>query len=153
MYGSPALKVGGSLLMCLAINKSAELESLAVAIDFDQRSGLLTEAPETYYVTDHYVAYPVVLVRSSQIRIDQPRDLLGSAWQGGLAGRRDARQNITRRDSKNSGAGAPGIAILSLRWSSAQPLTAPQCHQYRVARCQAVHLCLAGTRCSQRRSG
>jgi hypothetical protein len=74
MYGSPALKVGGSLLTCLAINKSAEPESLAVAIDFDQRSGLLGEAPETYYVTDHYVAYPVVLVRSSQIRIDQLRD-------------------------------------------------------------------------------
>jgi hypothetical protein len=41
MYGSPALKVGGSLLTCLAINKSAEPESLAVAVDFDQRSGLL----------------------------------------------------------------------------------------------------------------
>ena len=81
MYGSPALKVRGSFLTCLAINKSAEPESLAVAIDFDQRSGLLVEAPEAYYVTDHYVDHPVVLVRLSQIRIDQLRDLLGLAWR------------------------------------------------------------------------
>jgi hypothetical protein len=81
MYGSPALKVRGGLLTCLAINKSAEPDSLVVAIDFDQRSGLLAESPETYYVTDHYVDYPVVLVRLSQIRIDQLRDLLGSAWR------------------------------------------------------------------------
>jgi hypothetical protein len=81
MYGSPALKVRGGLLTCLALNKSAEPDSLVVAIDFDQRSGLLAEAPETYYVTDHYVDYPVVLVRLSQIQIDQLRDLLGSAWR------------------------------------------------------------------------
>ena len=81
MYGSPALKVRGKLLTCLAINKSAEPESLVVAIDFDQRAGLLAEAPETYYVTDHYVDYPVVLVRLSQVRIDQLRDLLGSGWR------------------------------------------------------------------------
>ncbi len=81
MYGSPALKVSGELLTCLAIHKSAEPGSLAVRIDFDQRAGLLEEEPETYYLTDHYVDYPVVLVRLSQIRIDQLRDLLGSAWR------------------------------------------------------------------------
>jgi hypothetical protein len=73
--------VRGNLLTCLAIHKSAEPESLAVRIDFDQRAGLLAEEPETYYLTDHYVDYPVVLVRLSQIRIDQLRDLLGSAWR------------------------------------------------------------------------
>jgi len=81
MYGSPALKVDGKLLTCLAIHKSAEPQSLAVHIDFDQRAGLLADEPETYYVTDHYVNYPVVLVRLSRIRIDQLRDLLGSAWR------------------------------------------------------------------------
>ena len=80
-YGSPALKVRGDLLACIAINKSAEPESLVVAVDFDQRSGMLADAPETYYVTDHYVDYPVVLVRLSQIGIYQLRDLLGSAWR------------------------------------------------------------------------
>ena len=39
MYASPALKVRGNLLACLAVHKSAEPESLAVRIDFDQRVG------------------------------------------------------------------------------------------------------------------
>lgn len=81
MYGSPALKARGKLLAGLPVNKSAEPESLGVCIDFDQRDALLAEAPETYYVTDHYVNYPVVLVRLSQIRMDELRDLLNSAWR------------------------------------------------------------------------
>jgi hypothetical protein len=81
IYGSPALKIHGKLLTCLAIHKSAEPQSLAIRIDFDQRAGLLADEPQTYYVTDHYVNYPVVLVRLSRIRIDQLRDLLGSAWR------------------------------------------------------------------------
>ncbi len=81
MYGSPALKVRGKLLTCLAVHKSAEPESLAVRIDFDQRAGLLAEGPETYYLTDHYRNHPVVLVRLSRIRVDHLRDLLGAAWR------------------------------------------------------------------------
>jgi hypothetical protein len=81
MYGSPALKLHGRLLACLAIHKSAEPDSLVVRTDFDERAGLLAEAPKTYYLTDHYVNHPVVLVRLSRIRTDQLRDLLGSAWR------------------------------------------------------------------------
>jgi hypothetical protein len=80
-YGSPALKVRGSLLACVPVSKSAEPESLAVAIDLEQRAGLLAEAPETYYVTDHYAGYPIVLVRLSRIEREQLRDLLGAAWR------------------------------------------------------------------------
>ena len=80
-YGVLALKVRGDLLACKAINKSAEPDSLMVRIDFDQRAALLAEAPETYYVTGHYVKYPSVLVRLSQIRRDELRDLLNSAWR------------------------------------------------------------------------
>ena len=81
MYGSLALKVRGKLLTCMAIHKSAEPGSLAVRIDFEQRSGLLEEAPETYYLTDHYRNYPVVLVRLSRIQLGQLRDLLGASWR------------------------------------------------------------------------
>lgn len=81
MHGKPALKVRGKLLACLAIHKSAEPDSLVVRIDLEQRAGLLTEAPETYYVTEHYQNYPAVLVRLSRIPIDQLRDLLGASWR------------------------------------------------------------------------
>ena len=94
MYGSPALKVHGRLLACLAIHKSAEPESLAVRTDFDERAALLAEDPETYYLKDHYANHPVVLVRLSRIRVDQLRDLLRSALRLIAA---HERQKISRR--------------------------------------------------------
>jgi hypothetical protein len=80
-YGSPALRARGKLLACIPANKSAEPGSLAVRIDFEQRAGLLAEAPETYYLTDHYRDYPAVLVRLSRIREDELRDLLQASWR------------------------------------------------------------------------
>jgi len=80
-YGSPALKVHGELLACIAINKSAEPGSLAVRIGFDRREELIEAAPDTYYLTGHYVNYPVVLVRLSQIHLDALQGLLRAAWR------------------------------------------------------------------------
>ncbi|HEX5226260.1 MAG TPA: hypothetical protein VFW44_01060 [Bryobacteraceae bacterium] len=80
-YGALALKARGKLMACVAIHKSAEPGSLMVRIDLDQRAGLLEEAPETYYLTDHYRPYPSVLVRLSKITPEQLRDPLGAAWK------------------------------------------------------------------------
>ena len=80
-YGSPALKVRGRLLACIPVNKSVEPDSLAICIDFDQRAELVEAAPESYYLTDHYVNYPIVLVRLSRIHLDALRDLLGTGWR------------------------------------------------------------------------
>lgn len=52
-YGSPALKVRGKLLACIAIHKSAEPDSLAVRIGFDHRAELMAAAPDIYYGTWH----------------------------------------------------------------------------------------------------
>jgi hypothetical protein len=79
--GAFALKARGKLLTCQPIHKSAEPGSLAVRIDLDQRAALLAEAPDVYYVTDHYVPYPMVLVRMSRITREALRDLLSSAYR------------------------------------------------------------------------
>src|SRR5467141_934026 len=78
-YGSPALKVHGKLLACIAVNRSAEPGSLAVRVDFDDRAELLAADPDVYYVTDHYVPGNWVLVRLSRVNRDVLRDLLGMA--------------------------------------------------------------------------
>ena len=44
-YGSPALKVHGKLLACIAVNRSAEPGSLAVRVDFDDRAELSLRTP------------------------------------------------------------------------------------------------------------
>jgi hypothetical protein len=80
-YGTPALKIGGKLMACTAINKSAEPNTLAVFVDFDRRAELLAEAPHTYYVTDHYADHPCVLVRLWQIDHEALKGLLRLSWQ------------------------------------------------------------------------
>jgi hypothetical protein len=79
MYGAPALKVRKDLLACMPRHKSAEPGTLVVRMDFDQRDALIAESPETYYLTDHYVGYPSVLVRLSRVGADEMRDLLRAA--------------------------------------------------------------------------
>lgn len=80
-WGASALKVRGKLLACQAIHKSAEPNSIVVKIPVDQRAELIATDPDIYYITDHYVNYPSVLVRLSRIHRDSLRDLLGMAWQ------------------------------------------------------------------------
>ena len=80
-YGSPALKVHGKLLACIPVHRSAEPDSLVVCVDFSDRAELLAEAPDTYYVTDHYLPYESVLVRLSRAKPDALRDLLRMAYK------------------------------------------------------------------------
>ena len=81
IHGAPSLKVRGRLLTCPALHRSAEPNSLAVRIDVDQRAELIAAEPSVYYVTDHYVKHPTVLVRVSAIDRKALRDLLDKAWR------------------------------------------------------------------------
>jgi hypothetical protein len=75
-WGASALEVRGKMFACVAINKSAEPNSMVVRMDIAQRDLLMEEDPATYYLTDHYVDYPCVLVRLSRISPEALRDLL-----------------------------------------------------------------------------
>jgi hypothetical protein len=79
--GSPVLKVGECFMAGLATHHSAEPETLVVRADFEDREGLLTDAPAVYYVTDYYRKHPVVLVRLARIDRDALDDLLCSSWR------------------------------------------------------------------------
>ena len=92
MYGAPALKVGGDMFACVPSHKSAEPDSLVVRIDFDQRDEMLAADPKTYYLKDHYVGYPCILVRLNRVHPDALRDLLS-------AGRRFVLSRTKRRAS------------------------------------------------------
>jgi len=79
--GSPVLKLGGCFLAGLATHPSAEPRTLIVRSTFDDRALLLEDAPETYYVTDYYRDYPVVLARLSRLDRDALHDLLSISWR------------------------------------------------------------------------
>ncbi len=74
--GMPVLKVGGCFMAGLATHPSAEPDTLVVRSGIEEREWLIEDAPETYYLTDYYRRYPLVLVRLSKINRDALRDLL-----------------------------------------------------------------------------
>ena len=71
-----------------------------VRVDFGDRAQLLAEAPDVYYVTEHYVGYPSVLVRLSRVNADVLRDLLGMAYK--LVTRKAASRSPARKRRKRS---------------------------------------------------
>ena len=76
-YGTPAFKVKGKLFARL----HQDGESLVVGVDFDEREEMMSAAPERFYITDHYLNYPWMLVRLSKVRPDELRDLLIGSWR------------------------------------------------------------------------
>ena len=81
MYGTPAIKLRGALLACIASHKSAEPGTLVVRVSIEQRDAMIEDDPATYYLKDHYVGYPCVLVRLARIHPDALSDLLHAGWR------------------------------------------------------------------------
>jgi len=79
--GAPVLKAHGVFMAGLAMHASAEPDTLVVRAAFEEREGLLEDAPDTYYVTDYYRRYPVVLVRLSLLNRGVLRELLARSWR------------------------------------------------------------------------
>ena len=76
-YGTPAFKVKGKLFA----RQHQDGESLVVGVDFEEREEMMNAAPEKFYITDHYLNYPWMLVRMSKVNRDELRDLLMGSWR------------------------------------------------------------------------
>jgi hypothetical protein len=76
-YGTPAFKVKGKLFA--RFHQGGE--ALVVSVDFEQREEMMKTSPEKFYITDHYLNYPWVLVRMSSVTPDELRDLLIGSWR------------------------------------------------------------------------
>jgi hypothetical protein len=74
-YGTAAFKIRGKLIARL----KEDGESLVVGTTFEEREEMMRAEPETYYITDHYLNYPWVLVRLPKVHPDALRDLLKGA--------------------------------------------------------------------------
>jgi len=79
--GSPVLKLDGIFMAGLAMHPSAEPDTLVVRSELDDREALVEDAPETYYLTDYYRSYPLVLVRLKRVEPDALRELLSVSWR------------------------------------------------------------------------
>jgi hypothetical protein len=76
-YGTPAFKVGGKLFVRL----HQDGVSLVVKIDPGEREVWMKADPDTFYITDHYLNYPWILVRMSTVDQGDLHDLLEEAWR------------------------------------------------------------------------
>jgi hypothetical protein len=74
-YGTAAFKIRGKLIARL----KEDGETLVVGTTFEEREEMMRAEPETYYITDHYLNYPWVLVRLPKVHPDALRDLLKGA--------------------------------------------------------------------------
>ncbi len=80
-YGARALKLNGQMVACTPVNKSAEVNSVVVAMSFDRRAALLKKSPSIYYITDHYAPHPTMLIRLSKISRAELERTLRMAWE------------------------------------------------------------------------
>ena len=76
-YGTPAFHVGKTLF----VRQHQDGESLVVRIDPEERAVRVAADPKTYSVTDHYVNYPLVLVRMASVKRRELKELLEEAWR------------------------------------------------------------------------
>jgi hypothetical protein len=76
-YGTPALKVDGKLLSRL----KEDGETLVLRMDFVNRDLLLRAEPDLFFLTDHYLNYPSILVRLTQVTQTRMAELLEDAWR------------------------------------------------------------------------
>jgi hypothetical protein len=76
-YGTPAFKVAGKLFA----RKHQDGESLVVKIDPGDRAMRMRADPKAFFITDHYLNYPWILVRIASVDPGDLRDLLEDAWR------------------------------------------------------------------------
>ena len=76
-YGTPAFKVKKKLLARM----HQDGESLVLHMDFDERETLMEADPERFYITDHYLDHPWILVRLAKVKPTQLRPLFEQAWR------------------------------------------------------------------------
>ena len=86
-YGTPAFFVRGKLFA----RKHQSGEVLVVKIDLDERAQRMQADPKTFYITDHYLKHPMMLVRLSSVYEDDLRELIEESW------RRSAPPRLTAR--------------------------------------------------------
>ena len=97
-WGQPALKVHGKMFVCIASHRSAEPNSLVVMMAFADRDALVEDDPGTYYLKDHYVGYPCLLVRLSRVHPDALRDLVIGAHRFVGAKANKKRRSTVKRE-------------------------------------------------------
>ncbi len=76
-YGTRALRLKGKFMARL----KEDGESVVFRVGFDERDLLMQTRPAVFYITDHYLGYPAVLLRLSAATRQEAADIIEMSWQ------------------------------------------------------------------------
>jgi hypothetical protein len=76
-YGTLAYRVSKKFICRM----KEDGESLAIRMEFGEREILVEGEPETFYFTEHYRNYPMVLIRLPKVHPDELKRIFGNAWR------------------------------------------------------------------------
>ena len=76
-YGTLAFRVSKEFLCRM----KEDGESLAIRMDFAEREMLIEGEPETFYITDHYRNYDMVLIHLSKVHSEELKRIFSNAWR------------------------------------------------------------------------
>lgn len=77
-YGTPSIKVKKKFMARL---RSEAESGLAIRCDIMERDMLLMAAPDVFYITDHYLNDPMILINLETVRWDAMTDIIEKAWR------------------------------------------------------------------------
>jgi hypothetical protein len=100
-YRTPALFVEKKLLARL----KEDGETAAVRVNLADRDVLLHADPDAFFLTDHYVGYPWILVRLTRVPRGLLMELLQQAWQGAATKRMLTSPAAERRNQRSEASG------------------------------------------------
>ncbi len=76
-YGTLAYRVSKKFLCRM----KEDGESLAIRMDYVEREMLIEGEPATFYITDHYRNYPMVLIHLSKVHPEELKRIFSNAWR------------------------------------------------------------------------
>ena len=82
-YGTPAWRHKGKMLARL----HQDGESIVLKVGDETRDHLLQADPETFFVTDHYIGYPMVLAHLDRLSVADLKKLLLRAIEASVVKR------------------------------------------------------------------
>ncbi len=75
-YGTPSLKLGGKMLM-----RIKDAETFVFRCTMEEKTLLMEAEPKVYFETDHYLGYPLVLVRAGAADDAELAHCVTRAWR------------------------------------------------------------------------
>jgi hypothetical protein len=76
-YGTPAFHVKKKFMARLR----EDGETVAFRVSFDERDLLMQTRPKTFFITDHYLGYPAVLLRLGAATRAELADVVRMSWR------------------------------------------------------------------------